>query len=321
MDRKEFIRNAAIISAGMLVTGQAKANDLLKTKKKLGIQLFSIPKMLSEDFVKGIEFLSRHAYAELEFYGPYDFSADSAHTSWKMAANMLGFSGSGLYGKSIDDVNKILKDHGLTTPGTHSDLDTLMNKMGALAESANNLGQKYVTLPSIPEDYRKSTDDYLKVAEIFNTIGANAQKYGVKFAYHNHGYGLKPDANGTMPLQLIMDNTDASLVFFEMDVFWTAAGGQDPIALLDKYSNRYKLLHLKDMKEKKTFSGNGGTVPEWIELFPLMTPSGQGVLNVDGIVKKGLDIGIEHFFVEQDMVADPETALSVSAKFMRERLG
>lgn len=62
MDRKEFIRNAVIISAGMLVTGQTKAIDLLKTKKKLGIQLFSIPKMLSEDFVKGIEFLSRHGY-------------------------------------------------------------------------------------------------------------------------------------------------------------------------------------------------------------------------------------------------------------------
>jgi sugar phosphate isomerase/epimerase len=320
MNRKDFIKNSSIVAAGLMMTSQSEALQLLKKKNKLGIQLFSIPKMLSEDFVKGIKFLSTHGYKELEFYGPYSFSADSAHASWKGAAQMLGFSGSGLYGRSISDVKKILKDHGMTTPGTHTDLDTLMNKMGPLAESANKLGQKYVTLPSVPEEYRKTTDDYKKIAEIFNKIGESAKKYGLKFGYHNHGYGVKPDANGVMPLQLILDNTDPKLVFFEMDVFWTAAGGQDPIALLDKYPNRYKMLHIKDMKEKKTFSGNGGTVPEWISLFPLMTPAGQGVLNVGDIIKKGVSTGVEHFFVEQDMVADPATALNISANFVKKMI-
>jgi sugar phosphate isomerase/epimerase len=317
MNRKDFIKNSSMMAAGLMMAGQTEALQLLKKKNKLGIQLFSIPKMLSEDFTKGIKFLSAHGYKELEFYGPYPFSAESAHKSWQGAAKMLGFSGSGLYGRSISDVKKILKDHGMTTPGTHTDLDTLMNNMGALAESANKLGQKYVTLPSIPAEYRKNTDDYHKIADIFNKIGESAKKYGLRFGYHNHGYGIKPDEKGIMPLQIILDNTDPKFVFFEMDVFWTSAGGQDPITLLDKYPNRYKMLHIKDMKEKKTFTGNGGSVPEWMALFPLMTPAGQGVLNVGDIIKKAVDIGVEHYFVEQDMVADPDTALSISSKFVK----
>ena len=104
---------------------------------------------------------------------------------------------------------------------------------------------------------RQSLDDYKKMADAFNVIGENAKKAGVKFGYHNHGYGLK-EVNGRIPLRVLLDNTDASLVFLEMDLYWTTAGGADPVELLNHYRGRYRLVHIKDMAKKVHFSGDGG---------------------------------------------------------------
>jgi hypothetical protein len=44
----------------------------------------------------------------------------------------------------------------------------------------------------------------------------------------------------------LITNTDPDKVIFQMDVFWVTQGGQDPVAYLKKYPNRFKLLHIKD---------------------------------------------------------------------------
>ena len=59
------------------------------------------------------------------------------------------------------------------------------------------------------------------------------------------------EKEGLIPTEYVFENTDSDLVFLQMDIFWTLAAGQDPITLLNKYSNRYKLMHLKDMKENQ----------------------------------------------------------------------
>ena len=125
---------------------------------------------------------------------------------------------------------------------------------------------------------------------------------------------------GQIPLQIILDQTDPALVFFELDIFWTASGGADPVYYLDKYPNRYKMLHLKDMKEKKEFSGDGGDASQWIPLFTNMTTAGDGILDLKGIIQKAKQIGVEHYFVEQDMVAQPELALKKSFDYLKRKV-
>ncbi|MES1219515.1 MAG: TIM barrel protein [Bacteroidota bacterium] len=162
---------------------------------------------------------------------------------------------------------------------------------------------------------RKTLDDYKKLADAFNTIGAGAQKAGVKFAYHNHGYGLS-EMDEQIPLNVILDNSDPKLVFLEMDLFWTTAGGADPVAYLEKYKNRYRLMHVKDMMKKVRFSGDGSDAQQWIELFPYMTTAGNGVLDLKTILPKAKENGVQHFIVEQDMVADPEVNLKKSVDYL-----
>jgi sugar phosphate isomerase/epimerase len=275
--------------------------------------------MLEKDFRAGIAFVAGLGYSEVEFYGPYTFSAPEAIAHWNSITPKLGFSGSGFFGLDAPQVRSILKENRVAAPSMHTDLITLQQGMGALAEAAHVLGATYVVLPAIPQDKRVTLDDYKRIADIFNGIGAQAHSHGLRFGYHNHGYGLH-EMQGEIPLQIILRQTDPKLVFFEMDIYWTTAGGADPVQLLRDNPTRYKMLHLKDMKELKHFKGDGGDPSQWIELFPYMTTVGDGVLDIKGIVAQAEKSGIEHLFVEQDMVADPALALRRSADFLQKLL-
>lgn len=287
------------------------SNLLPKMLKRIGIQLWSLPKLLSEDFEGTLQLLSQMGYREVELYGPYTFSASSAQERWKTLTPVLGFGGSGYFGYSAQEVKQMLKDNNLKSTSAHTDLDTLQMHMGKLGEAGNALGFEYVVLPAIPDDKRQSLDDYKRIAEAFNKIGAEAKQNGLKFAYHNHGYGLQ-EVDGTVPLDLILDGTDPDLVFLELDIYWTTAGGADPIKYLQQYKNRYHLMHIKDMKEKVQFSGDGGDSSQWIELFPYITTAGNGIFDLAEIIETGKKCGVKHFYVEHDMAPDPKVDLKSS---------
>jgi len=285
------------------------------TRKPLGIEMFSIPKLAEKDLRGTLALLASMGYTQVQFYGPFDFSPARTIAEWKALEPRLGFSGSGLYGQTAQQVKAILDDNHLTAPSLHTDLPTLQEEMGRLAEMAHVLGTKYVILPAIPAEERKTLDDYKRVADVFNSIGRSALSHGVKFGYHNHGYGWH-EMQGKIPERVLFASTDPQLVYLEMDIFWTSAAGVDPIQLLKDYPNRYKQLHLKDMKQRRQFKGDGGDPGQWMELFPLMTTAGDGVLDLKGIIAQGKKAGIEEYIVEQDIVANPEVALRRSAQYV-----
>jgi sugar phosphate isomerase/epimerase len=305
----------ALLSAGGLLNTSYsfRKSNLLR---KIGIQLFSLPKLLEKDFRAAIKILSQMGYSEIEMYGPFPFSANEAKESWNRVTPSLGFSGSGYFGLKAEEVKKIFKENKISTPSIHTDLVTLQKNMNELGEAGHTLGFEYVGLPAIPPDKRKKLDDYKRMADEFNSIGESAKKVGLKFSYHNHGYGLK-EMEGKIPLSVILENTDPTLVFFEMDIYWTSAGGADPVLYLKNYPGRYHLMHVKDMKEKKQFSGDGGDSGQWIELFPYMTTAGEGVLDLKAIITEAQKSGVKHFFVEQDMVNEPEVALKKSIDYLK----
>lgn len=315
MRRRNFIQNTAALAA-LSMSPTLPATSKPNALKRIGVQLFSIPKLLENDFRGGIKMLAQMGYKEVQLFGPFPFSADSAKQMWQSITPMLGFSGSGYFGMSAQEIKTILKENGLQAAATHTDLDTLQTNMGKLGEAGDALGFKYVGLPAIPEEKRKTLDDYKKMAEAFNKIGEEAKKFGLKFAYHNHGYGLR-EMDGKIPLNVMLDQTDPELVFFEMDIYWTSAGGADPVTYLESYPNRYHLMHVKDMKEAKRFSGDGGSPKEWIELFPYMSTLGDGVMDIKSIIAAGKKSGVKHFFVEQDMVQNPEIALKKSIDYLK----
>lgn len=314
MDRRQFVlSSAAAVAAGRL--SQLDAVRAPLDISSVGVQLFSIPKMLEKDFRQGIAMLAGMGYREVELYGPFPFSAAEAIAGWNAVTPQLGFSGSGFFGLSAREVRTILDAHRITSPSVHTDWVTLQTGMGGLAQAAQTIGYTYVGLPSIPDALRKTLDDYKRMADAFNKVGEQARREGLRFAYHNHGYGLK-EMEGQIPLNLLLERTDPNLVFFEMDIYWTVAGGANPVELLRRNPGRYHLMHVKDMREARRFSGDGGDSSQWIELFPYMTTAGDGVMDLRGIISAARAAGVKHFFVEQDMVANPEVALKRSFDYV-----
>lgn len=316
MKRRKFLKNTALTTGAAMTLGLHSCSSASGKTTPYGLGLFSIPLMLDNDLRAGFKMLSEMGYKEVELYGPFPFSVQSVKDNWNAITPQLGFSGSGFFGQDVKEFASILKEFDLKATSTHADLETLRTRMPQMAEAAHELGMECVGIPSIEPHLRTSLDDYKRMADIFNEVGESAKKEGLKFIYHNHGYGLH-EMEGEIPVEVILENTDPKTVFWEMDIFWTVAGGADPVAYLEKYSGRYIAMHLKDMKEKKQFSGDGGDPSQWMELFPYMTTAGDGVLDLQTIVDAGAENGVKHFFIEQDMVANPEVALKRSIDYLK----
>lgn len=315
-NRRIFLKHAAAIAGGGVLSLSScgpKASTSAKTFR-LGVNLFSIPQLLEKDFASAMEMVARLGYKEIEFFGPYPFSPEEEKKAWLSITPALGFSGSGFFGNDIKKVKEILDDNGLSAPSMHSALPTLENNMAELSEAAHVLGARYVTLPSA--ETQPSIEAYKKQAAQFNAIGESARKHGVLFAYHNHGNGLKP-LEGIVPFEFLMAATDPDGVFFQMDIFWMTAGGVNVLQYLEKYKDRFRLMHIKDMSELVTFSGDGGDPQQWMELFPYLANAGSGVLDLAKIISAAKDAGVEHFIVERDLAPDPEADLKESHDFLQ----
>lgn len=283
--------------------------------ERVGINLFTIPSLADADFSGALRQLAEIGYKEIEFFGPFPFSVPEAHEQWRPIAAALGMQQTGYYGLTPQEVRALLDRNGLTSPAMQTDLGSLRQRMPQLAEAAHILGQRYVVLPSIPQSERPTLDDYRRIAEDFNRIGAAAVAEGIRFAYHNHGYGLRP-MEGRIPFQLILENTDPALVDMQLDTYWHTIGGGDALAYLQAYPGRFRLMHIKDMSQVFPFPEDLDNPRAWMSVFPYMHDAGSGVLDLPGIIAQGLRSGVEHFFVERDLAPDPQQTLRDSYRYL-----
>lgn len=310
MSRRTFIKTTGW---GALSLSSLSMKILTSKKKQYGIQLFTIPGMVSKDFRGTLELLNNIGYREIEFFGPYPFSAPETIESWKPLRAQLGIQDNAFYGHSVKQTRDLLKEFGLSSPSMHLDMATLRKNIKPMLDAAAELGVKYVTNPALWEEERRTLDDYKKRVDEFNEFGRQMKPYGIQFVYHNHGYE-EAVKEGRIPFHLLLEGTDPGLVNFELDVFWMNASGANPVEYLKAWPGRFKLLHLKDATEPIRFSGDGGSPDQWMALFPKMTDPGDGVFNIPDVVHQALQSGADHFFLERDLAPDPEKTLRNSFK-------
>jgi sugar phosphate isomerase/epimerase len=321
-DRRTFLAIAGGSAAGLVIgcrsggrpAAQASATGPSRLDR-IGVQLFSLPKLLERDVDAALALLAGLGYQEVELFGPFPFSMPAVQEQWRSMAPMLGFSVSGYFGLSAGQFRERLDAHGLTAPSLHVDLDTLRDRTEQVAEAAGTLGARYAGIAAIPEERRRTLDDYRRMADELNAIGARAKPLGFSALYHNHGYGFTP-MEGQSPARVLFDRLDPAVVALEMDIFWTVAGGADPVELLDAYPRLYRLMHVKDMSRQARFT-QGGTRQDMMSLMSAMTPAGTGVLDLPRLLGHAKRNGVEHFYVEQDLAADPPAQLGASIRNLR----
>ncbi len=173
-------------------------------------------------------------------------------------------------------------------------------------DDAARAGLKFMVIPYLMPSERGSLDDFRRYAGQFNKAGEAVRNAGMQLCYHHHSFEFGP-RDGFRPINVFLERLDPKLVKFEMDVFWVSVAGQDPVELLNQWKGRVALIHLKDKAP--------GLKPRFAEdLSPnAFREVGLGVLDFRKILTAARTAGIQHYFVEQDEVAeDPVESLRES---------
>ncbi len=284
--RRKFLQLTGATAAGLTLTGLSgnslfAGNDERRKIKNFGLQLYTLRDVLPLDPKGILKQVASFGYKQIESYEGKD---------------------SMFWGMSPADFKKYMDDLGMKIVASHSDMNKDFEKKAADAAS---IGMKYLICPWVGP--QKTMDDFKKLADTFNKKGEICRKNGIRFAYHNHDYSFKP-LEGQLPQDVMMNNTDTSLVDFEMDIYWVVTAGQDPEAWFKKYPNRFRLCHVKDRSKTPVENNSNNSVDV-----------GTGVIDFAKILKTARKNSMEYFIVEQEAYPNgtPLEAVKVNAGYMK----
>jgi sugar phosphate isomerase/epimerase len=261
MNRKDFLRSAALLSTGMIIAPTIACT----AEKYIGLQIYSVRDAISKDLEGSLAAIAEMGYNSIEHagYGKGKFYG-LAPEAFRDLIESLGM--------------KLLSGHcGLNPEGKKEDWKQAIADHGAA-------GIKYLVIPSIGGMHRNSLDQLKKTADAFNEMGQICKAEGLKFAYHNHAFEFEALEGRPMYDQLL-ELTDPDLVSMEMDLYWTYRGQQDPLDYFEKYPGRFELWHVKDMEEG----------PE-----QFFAEVGHGIINFEMLFAQQKQAGLVYYFVEQD---------------------
>jgi len=217
----------------------------------IALQLYSVREDCRKDFKDVLEKVAEMGYEGVEF--------------------------AGFYGWSADKLRDLLDDLGLKVAGAHISIDTLLGEnFNKNVEFHRVLGNKYLIVPGLPEDWRNSRDSWLKTAKIFNELAEKLKTYGIRIGYHNHTVEFQR-FNGETGWDLFFRNT-VSEVIMQLDTGNAMHGGlsnNDIIDILRRYPGRAITIHLKEYssKDKNALIGDGEV--DWKNILKLCEKVGE----------------------------------------------
>ena len=257
----------------------------------VGLQLYTLRHRLEDDVEDALGCARRAGYRAVELFG-------------------------GWWGRSVDGWRRSLDDHGLRAVAAHVDLETLTEtRPDELVASFAAVSCDRLVVPWVAPELRRTADDYLDLGRLLDRRGYGLKARSVHLGYHNHDFELtlgEPDG-----LTLLVSQMSHPGMFVELDVFWAAWAGRDPVAFVRGFGRRLRMLHLKDGE-----LAAGRLSPDEAELVPV----GSGDLPMREILEAACDVGVEALFVEQDRFrggpegGNDERAIAESLRFVETTL-
>lgn len=222
--------------------------------------------------------------------------------------NIRNIEFSSLFGASATELRQMLDERDLICTTYGVGYDKLVHKTSQVIEEAKTLGAKYIRVAWIPFEGEFDIDLAKKVVKDFNKAGKKISKEELFFCYHNHGYEFRPYKDETL-YDYIVKNTKPEYVSFELDLLWAVHPGADPVELLKKYPDRYRLIHLKDLKKGVKGDFSGGTSKENDVVL------GTGQIDFPAVLKAAQNTNVEYYYIE-DESPDVEKRVPVSKAYI-----
>jgi sugar phosphate isomerase/epimerase len=274
--RRNFLATLGVAALG-IASRDAAATEILASSKKIkrvGVQLYSVRDLMKADLPGTLAQVAGIGYKEVEF--------------------------AGYFGHTPAQIRELLKRNKLSSPSSHLPFESLQSGWQKQLDDAKAAGHEWVTIAWLPEEKRQTLDDWKSHAALFNRAAEQAKAAGLRFAYHNHDFEIRP-VGGTRPLDLLLSSTDPKLVDFELDLYWVVFGGGSPLDFFNRYPKRFKMIHVKDSAGPPDNK---------------MVDVGQGKIDFRSIFAQSEKAGIKHYFVEHDQPADPIATLRNSYNYL-----
>lgn len=193
---------------------------------------------------------------------------------------------------------------------TNPDRDDITS-VDQTVEFASKIGLDFVVFGYITREERATLDNLKRIAERTNQAGEKLREAGMQLAYHNHAFEFEKLEGKQSAMELFEKEFDRDLVQFELDVFWTAIAGHDPMTWMRRLDKRLALVHLKDLLEGTPTIYDEGEVPK--EAFQEL---GDGRLDMPAIMRLAKELGVKHCHVEQDQSPDPIQSVIQSRRYL-----
>ena len=218
------------------------------------LQLYTVRQDLENDLPGTLQRLAEIGFREVE---PYNFQ----HNTEALAA--------------------ALQSNGLSAPSGHAPL--LREDQDAIFSAAKALGIGTVIDPMVPGERWKTEEDIAATAAALNAAAAKAAPHGLRVGYHNHWWELETLSDGRTGLEVLAAHL-APEVVLELDTYWAAVGGQDPVDLLARLGNRVRFIHIKDgpvtTDPAAQLPVGAGKMPVW-DILAAATALETGVVELD----------------------------------------
>lgn len=210
----------------------------------------------------------------------------------------------GLY-DDLAGLKSALDAANLSTTSGHYSFDLLENEYDRSLEIAGTLGHRILVLPYLMPDERPSdVGGWAGIGARVHKIAEKLKAQGLRCAWHNHDFEMRPLADGTTPLEHILGDDPA--VEWEADLAWVVRGDEDPVKWVQRYRGRIAALHVKDIAP----AGQNTDEDGWADV-------GEGTLGWDRLWQAGREAGAKLMIAEHDNPSDFRRFATTSLAAMR----
>ena len=207
----------------------------------------------------------------------------------------------GEFGRTPQQLRALLDRHRLRAPAWHLAPEQLeAARLDETLRTAEAMGHRHLIVAWLPAQQRNA-DGFKRIGELLSNAGRRLATAGIRTGYHNHDFEFARIGNETV-WDVLLANTDASVVDLELDCFWAFKAGHDPIAMLQRYRDRITHLHIKD----------SAGAPEHRQV-----DVGAGVIDWKRLLEVATAGRVKHVFVEHDEPADAWATVRAGREHLR----
>ncbi len=255
--------------------------------EKFGLQLSTVTPQLMADFPGTLRAVAQIGYPQVEF------------------------SAMGFLGRDVGEVEELLAELGLEAPVgrippklpaefinldrkaqramfmERGGPDYVLENVAAALSDAKRMTQSTLVLPALPPNQFGTMAQVEANIALIQQAGELCAAEGIQFGYHNHDWELVP-IDGQRPYDLMLEQTDARAVTFQLDAYWIRKGGGDLFDYLNRFPGRFSSCHMKDIDAQGDFADVG-----------------DGLIDFPRFTKAAIASGASYFFVERDGPPEP----------------